>query len=569
MMSTAILMAASLEHAGARPVSAEMLPDPGELKEISFAKSFRERVGGTDTVPEKSPVEEAAVALPDLKGASFAKILDEAAAIPVSAKAKLSASQQIPEHSELKRLATEKTIQPQVPTKAGLEKQAEANAPTVDSGATEVDSSEQTEDVAGDVSFDTPSAQSTFSAAGEAVEANVIDEARPPIANNVVDLPKGEIANAEQKKDSAPLKKVATTQASGARSKSVQKTAETVSDSPFAEAKPVMGSSMVGVIPTSVQMVTAVVTPAVVVTPDGVSRAAANNKGASGVTNKPLAGVAPVTAERAVHKAVIDGEKVDATGIEATAPAQLVVPSKTGAEPEKVAVAAIPEGKDSDSKAQSSSTSTVSMVHTVTAGVAPSVVVPGSVPGESIAATLPVGDASAHGMGLMAGSKEEGLGATASPDGMPRMLTATPTMLEVGIQNGTHGWLKVRAEMADGGAVNASVSAASSSGQEMLHRELPALTAYLQDEKVAVSTVVVHTSPIVGADARTSTGMGGAGGQTSQRNDGAGDRHQKMVKTAHGVDEGIMQRRLRGVEEDGSLPLAAYVVGGAWLSVRA
>ncbi|MEO6806555.1 MAG: hypothetical protein ABI286_04795 [Edaphobacter sp.] len=326
---------------------------------------------------------------------------------------------------------------------------------------------------------------------------------------------------------------------------------------------------MAGVISASAQMATAVVTPAAVVTPDGVSRASAIIKGAPGTTNKPPTGVAPVTADSVIHREAIIEAKADATSTEAAASPQPVVSSKPGADPEKITVAAISEGKDSDSRVQSSSTSTVSMVHTVSAGVAPAVVVPGSVPRESIAATLPLGDASAHGTGLMAGSKEEGLGGTASVDGMPRMLTATPTMLEVGIQNGTHGWLKVRAEMADGGAVNASVSAASSSGQEMLHRELPALTAYLQDEKVAVNTVVVHTSPTVGADARTSAGMGGAGGQTSQRNDGAGDQHQKMIRTPHGVDEGMMQRRLRGVEEDGSLPLAAYVVGGVWLSVRA
>ena len=66
----------------------------------------------------------------------------------------------------------------------------------------------------------------------------------------------------------------------------------------------------------------------------------------------------------------------------------------------------------------------------------------------------------------------------ASVEGAPRMLMATPTALEVGIQNGTHGWLKVRAEMVEGGVVNASMSATSSEGQEMLHRELPALTLF-------------------------------------------------------------------------------------------
>jgi len=150
------------------------------------------------------------------------------------------------------------------------------------------------------------------------------------------------------------------------------------------------------------------------------------------------------------------------------------------------------------------------------------------------------------------------------------MLTATPTSLEVGIQNGTHGWLKVRAEMTDGGVVNASVSAASSAGQEMLHRELPGLTAYLQQEKVAVNAVVVHAPSAAGADARSAAGMDGAGGQTPQRSNEGEQQHQSLRKaTLNGPDETVSYRSSHGVDEDGSLPLAAYANGGNWLSVRA
>jgi hypothetical protein len=150
------------------------------------------------------------------------------------------------------------------------------------------------------------------------------------------------------------------------------------------------------------------------------------------------------------------------------------------------------------------------------------------------------------------------------------MLAATPTSLEVGIQNGTHGWLKVRAEMTDGGVVNASVSAASSAGQEMLHRELPALTAYLQEEKVAVNAVIVHAPSAAGMDARSSSGTDGAGGQTPQRSNEGEQQHQSLRKTTLNVsEETIPYRSLHGVDEDGSLPLAAYVNGGSWLSVRA
>ncbi len=150
------------------------------------------------------------------------------------------------------------------------------------------------------------------------------------------------------------------------------------------------------------------------------------------------------------------------------------------------------------------------------------------------------------------------------------MLAATPTSLEVGIQNGTHGWLKVRAEMTDSGVVNASVSAASSAGQEMLHRELPALTAYLQGEKVAVNAVIVHAPSAAGTDARSSSGTDSAGGQTPQRSNGGEDQHQNLKKaTLNGSGETMTYRGLHGVDEDGSLPLVAYASGGSWLSVRA
>jgi hypothetical protein len=118
--------------------------------------------------------------------------------------------------------------------------------------------------------------------------------------------------------------------------------------------------------------------------------------------------------------------------------------------------------------------------------------------------------------------------------------------------------------------VNASVSAASSVGQEMLHRELPALSAYLQQEKVAVNAVVVHAPSAAGAESRGSTSAGSSGGQTPQRSN-EGEQQQGPVKktTLNGSDEAMPYQGLHGFNEDGSLPLAAYVSGGNWLSVRA
>jgi hypothetical protein len=124
--------------------------------------------------------------------------------------------------------------------------------------------------------------------------------------------------------------------------------------------------------------------------------------------------------------------------------------------------------------------------------------------------------------------------------------------------------------MTDGGVVNASVSATSSSGQEMLHRELPAITAYLQDEKVGVNAVTVHAPSFVGTDGRSSSGTGSAAGQTPQRSNEGEQQHQSLRKaTLSGSDETMTYRGLPGVDADGSLPIGAYANGGSWLSVRA
>lgn len=147
--------------------------------------------------------------------------------------------------------------------------------------------------------------------------------------------------------------------------------------------------------------------------------------------------------------------------------------------------------------------------------------------------------------------------------------TATPTSLEVGVSNGTHGWLKIRAEMADGGAINTSLSPSSSSGSEMLHRELPSLTAYLHNEHVAVNAVVVQPAAAAGIDLRPSFGAAGgsehgqapqSGGQGRERQQDAASRTPAPAGTGAAY---------RSVATEDALPSVSYAGGGGWLSVRA
>jgi hypothetical protein len=229
-------------------------------------------------------------------------------------------------------------------------------------------------------------------------------------------------------------------------------------------------------------------------------------------------------------------------------------------------------GSDGEGKIQNGEVSAPGLPHVMLGGAEalpgsnPSVALHGSAQGDLIAAKPQVGEAVPHSAGLPSGMNEQG-----EPVGeVPNMLTATPTSLEVGVQNGMHGWLKIRAEMTEGGVVNASVSTASSTGQEMLHRELPALTAYLVEEKVAVNAVVVHASTATGTDAGGSSGMGGAGGQASQRSNDGEERERNLGRAAlSDSSESMTYRNLQGVDEDGSLPFAGYGSSGGWLSVRA
>jgi hypothetical protein len=237
---------------------------------------------------------------------------------------------------------------------------------------------------------------------------------------------------------------------------------------------------------------------------------------------------------------------------------------------EKLPVGAMPRGGDAENKPQAVQGSGTVLPHSI--GIVPTAVVSGNTPVEFVATKLQPGEAGPHTAPSPTGLREQdgAVRVVQSMDGAPRMLSATPTSLEVGIQNGTHGWLRVRAEMTDGGVVNASVSATSSAGQEMLHRELPALTAYLQEEKVAVNAISVHASLAGGTDARSSSGTESTGSQTPQRSNEGEQQHQSLRKTTlNGSDETTTYGSLRGFDGDGSLPLTARASGGSWLSVRA
>jgi hypothetical protein len=367
--------------------------------------------------------------------------------------------------------------------------------------------------------------------------------------------------------EGASLKNIAKAQEKPATEIIVQKKiGRTVSDTTVA-LKPAVEISTSNSIPVAEQ---AIVTKTA--SPGEISKASDTSGVLVSAVTMPSAGLPLPAVDNQVRKVIPSGTKssVPENSTAALEGSDSDAPLKTDASSQKIPVVATPDRSEGDTKQQAVRESGVVPLHP--AGIATTAVVSGGSFGGSAVIKQAVGDAGFHSAGSPTGFREqEGAGVAAqSVDGAPRMLSSTPTSLEVGIQNGTHGWLKVRAEMTDGGAVNASVSATSSVGQEMLHRELPALTAYLQEEKVTVNAVIVHSTPAAGTDARSSSGMGSASGQTPQRSNEGEQQHQSIRKTTlNGIGETVSYGRWHGVDEDGSLPLAAYVNGGTWLSVRA
>jgi hypothetical protein len=565
MTSASILVAMGAgEQPKARPMSEITLSDQGELKGLSFAKSFNERVQVAGLAQGESPAAEVAIALAGLKNVPQTKKSDEAADMPTVVKRNAISARERFAHGELKSAVAAKMSPPEATTVGESNDKTTAD----DSGTKTVALPAQMEEIADDVSPSSsiPYAKPTVGATpvGSVSQDSIADGNHPAGSRCSEPTLLKSIRTAETEKEGVIAKKIAKAQEGEAAPKIVEKTVGAVAPTVTLEAKPIAGNSVADGIIAAGQAI------APQSEKKGISKTADVFGKADSAVSKASIAFSSATVNGLVRNDPAAGVKTSVTNTQmtATAGSDLTPPPKGGAGPENVAAIAIPGDSDGENKLKAAPTIGTALLHSM--GIEPITPVPGNATGELGAIRLPVGDVGAHA-GLLTGTREQDApGVVAqSMDGAPRMLTATPTSLEVGIQNGTHGWLKVRAEMADG-VVNASVSAASSVGQQMLHRELPALTAYLQEEKVGVNAVVVHTPTTAATDARNSSAMdGGGGGGMPQRND-EGDVQQKFRNARlEGFDETMTHRGQLGVDEDGSLPLAAYVRGGNWLSVRA
>jgi hypothetical protein len=152
-------------------------------------------------------------------------------------------------------------------------------------------------------------------------------------------------------------------------------------------------------------------------------------------------------------------------------------------------------------------------------------------------------------------------------------LSAGPGQLEVGVLDGTHGWLKIRAELGTDGLVSATLTS-NATAHEGLRETVPAMAGYLESESLNVGSIAVHrAAETSGAGTDLANSAGGSDGR------GAG------ADQSNGAKEG----RLPAVTDTGadSPPdvdsamknISAALIGagarfsgngiGSWLSVTA
>jgi hypothetical protein len=571
MMSSAILMTMGAEQSG-KPAAAH---DVENFDGPTFAQTLDERMGLSPAVPGKDSKVATLSETSKERTELTTKILVDSPDLAAGAKAKVFAGQLTPAQIESKgtNLAKAAATYPALPAGTKIQKKTEE--------------AEMQAEPVGDIEesqTETPAiAQGAQAASLQTEGAIALEQTK----GNQIHLPQIQIPVSKQEasatsrmQEAAPEKKAATKTQRGDASQPVvtAKNGSVTVPSLADETKSTCGVGVQIVVQTANPIGTyTAAASAVPATPAATSNVALNvEDGKSGagpdVPSLPVgspSGVATAANDGSGSKSALHGAKTSVSDRETPPvfPESPAVAVKPDAKEERSQAAAANAG-DSDTKTRTTGNPPVAMVHALASGGEPAV---GSATTVIAGLTKPSGgEGNTSTAGWSNGLREQdgSGGVTVSAEPMPRTLSASPTVLEVGIPDGTHGWLKVRAEMADGGVVNASVSAASPASQEMLHRELPSLTAYLQSEKVAVNTVVVHPAASTGPESRgSSTGPeSGASGQTPQGRNQGGEQRQSPVNAA--TEDASNYQDLRGVGEDGALPLTAHE-GGGWLSVRA
>lgn len=154
-------------------------------------------------------------------------------------------------------------------------------------------------------------------------------------------------------------------------------------------------------------------------------------------------------------------------------------------------------------------------------------------------------------------------------------VSAGPGQLEVGVLDGTHGWLKIRAEMGSDGSVTAMLTS-SVTAHEALKEAVPELAGYLASESVNVGKIAVHPASESSA----------AGGDLSNANGGSaardGGTDSPYKSPYQGGGPGLNMHGAEATQQDvdsvvSGISAALFGTGsrfsgngiGSWLSVTA
>lgn len=153
--------------------------------------------------------------------------------------------------------------------------------------------------------------------------------------------------------------------------------------------------------------------------------------------------------------------------------------------------------------------------------------------------------------------------------GESTIISATPGVLEVGITSGTHGWLRLRAEVGVEGQITASLVTQHASAAEILHKELPSISAFLASEQVGISHVIVHAAESGAGAQNAAMSFGrGAGERHNQREQRRGPLHELDVEPLFSMNDLRLQHAGEGWGGFGVSAALFANGGGGWLSVR-
>jgi hypothetical protein len=199
-----------------------------------------------------------------------------------------------------------------------------------------------------------------------------------------------------------------------------------------------------------------------------------------------------------------------------------------------------------------------------------SIAVPAAVPTQ----TPHAGGVSAPGSGDSGSAAQTGMASVAAASSQDHQtLVSTPNVLEVGLDTGTHGWLRIRAELQpDSGQVTATMLASSSGAAASLHQQAPAISAYLASEHINAQVNVAPVAADRTASSALDAGLASGGGGAQQQGSG---QHQQSTGAAKGSDplgsgqtsDWTMQE---AIPSSSLAPIESYSpTAGSWLNVLA